>query len=88
MIDIVIAFLAPILNCMYQIPQLFKIMKTKSVNDLSAHALFLLLITNILWLLHGYYINDRPLFFSALTSLAINIPLVCLYVKHRKYHNE
>ena len=88
MIDIVIAFLAPILNCMYQIPQLFKIMKTKSVNDLSSHALILLLITNILWLLHGYYINDRPLFFSALTSLAINIPLVCLYVKHRKYHNE
>jgi|LakMenEpi03Aug12_release.lakeMendotaPanAssembly.Ray.scaffolds.fasta_scaffold616532_1 uncharacterized protein with PQ loop repeat len=88
MIDIVIAFLAPILNCMYQIPQLFQIMKTKSVNDLSAHALFLLLINNILWLLHGYYINDRPLLFSSLTSLAINIPLVCLYVKHRKYHNE
>jgi uncharacterized protein with PQ loop repeat len=88
MIDIIIAFLAPIINCMYQIPQLFKIMKTKSVNDLSAHALVLLLLNNILWLLHGYYISDRPLFLSALTSLAINLPLICLYMKHRKYEHE
>ena len=88
MIDIVIAFLAPIINCMYQIPQLFKIIKTKSVNDISAHALFLLLLNNILWLFHSCYIGDKPLFFSALTSLAINIPLICLYIKHRKYENE
>ena len=75
-------------NCIQLFPQLHKTYITKSVEDLSLYSLIIILITNILWLLHGYYINDRPLFFSALTSLAINIPLVCLYVKHRKYHDE
>jgi len=88
MFDIAIAILAPIINCIYQIPQLFKIVKTKRVNDISSYALWLLLINNILWLWHGYFINDKPLFISALFSLFINVPIVCLYLKHRTPDNN
>jgi len=88
MFDVAVSILAPILNCVYQIPQLFKIIKTKSVDDISLYALCLLLINNILWLFHGYFINDKSLFMSALFSLGINIPLICLYLKHQKYEKK
>jgi uncharacterized protein with PQ loop repeat len=88
MFDVAVSILAPIINCVYQIPQLFKIIKTKSVDDISLYALCLLLINNILWLIHSYFINDISLFLSALFSLGINIPLICLYLKHQKYEKK
>ena len=62
MIRIVVAYLAVILNSLYQIPQVFKIIKTKSVNDLSLIALALLMVNNILWFMHGCFINDTQFY--------------------------
>ena len=39
MIRIAVAYLAVIVNSIYQVPQLFKIIKTKSVNDISLVAI-------------------------------------------------
>ena len=83
MIRIAIAYLAVIMNSIYQLPQLFKIIKTKSVNDISLIALVLLAFNNILWFMHGYFINDTTLIISSVLNFSLNSVLVCLFFKHR-----
>jgi uncharacterized protein with PQ loop repeat len=83
MIRIVVAYLAVIVNSIYQVPQLFKIIKTKSVNDISLVAIALLLFNNILWFTHGYFINDNTLIISSVLNLSLNLVIMCLFFKHR-----
>jgi MtN3 and saliva related transmembrane protein len=82
MIRIVVAYLAVIINTIYQLPQLFKIIKTKSVNDISLVALVLLLFNNILWLMHGYFINDNTLIISSVLNVSLTLVIVCLFFKY------
>jgi MtN3 and saliva related transmembrane protein len=79
MIPFIIATLAPIVNTIQMLPQLHKTYTTKSVRDVSLNSLFLILLTNLLWLLHGYFIKDIPLLVGGIVSLIINISLLTLY---------
>ena len=83
MIRIIVAYLAVILNTICLLPQLFKIIKTKSVNDISLVALVLLVFNNILWFMHGYFINDTTLIISSVLNFSLSSALVCLFFKHR-----
>ena len=84
MIPFIVATLAPIVNSIQLFPQLYKTYITKSVKDLSLYSLSLILITNFLWLLHGYFINDISLIIAGLVSMIINIALLTLYFIYRK----
>lgn len=84
MLPLTIATLAPIVNSIQLFPQLYKTYTTKSVNDLSFYSLSLILITNLLWLLHGYFINDISLILAGLVSMIINVTLLTLFVIYRK----
>ena len=84
MIPIIVATLAPIVNCIQLFPQLYKTYVTKSVKDLSFYSLLLILATNVLWLLHGYFIFDLSLIVAGLISMIVNIALLTLYVLYRK----
>ena len=84
MIPFIVATLAPTVNCVQLFPQLYKTYITRSVKDLSLYSLLLILMTNILWLLHGYFINDNSLIISGMISMIINITLLSLYFFYRK----
>lgn len=84
MLSLTIATLAPIVNSIQLFPQLYKTYTTKSVNDLSFYSLSLILITNLLWLLHGYFINDISLILAGVVSMIINVTLLTLFVIYRK----
>lgn len=84
MISIVVATVAPIVNCIQLFPQLYKTYVTKSVKDLSFYSLLLILTTNALWLLHGYFIFDFSLIAAGLISIIANIVLLTLYVLYKK----
>jgi len=84
MLPLVVATLAPIVNCIQMIPQLYKTAVTKRVKDLSLYSLCLILATNILWLIHGYFIMDLSLLVSGAISIIINLCLFSLYVLYRK----
>lgn len=84
MIPIVVATLAPIVNCVQLFPQLYKTWTTKRVKDLSAYSLFLILAANLLWLLHGYFRIDYSLIGAGIISLVINLTLFWLYLMYRK----
>lgn len=91
MLPFIIATLAPIVNCIQLFPQLYKTYITKSVKDLSYFSLLLILTTNLLWLLHGYFIFDFSLIISGIVSMMINISLLTLYFfykNNRRFKNR
>ena len=84
MLPFIVSTLAPIVNCIQLIPQLYKTYITKSVKDLSIYSLLLILTTNLLWLLHGYFITDISLIVAGVMSMIINISILALYFLYRK----
>ena len=84
MIPIIVATLAPIVNSIQLFPQLYKTYITKSVKDLSLYSLIFILLTNLLWLLHGFFIMDISLIVAGTVSMIINIALLILYFLYRK----
>jgi len=84
MIPFIVATLAPIVNSIQLFPQLYKTYITKSVNDLSLYSLVFILLTNLLWLLHGFFIMDISLIVAGTVSMIINIALLILYFLYRK----
>jgi len=83
MLSIIVATLVPVINCIQLFPQLYKTYRTKSVHDLSFYSLLLILLTNVLWLLHGYFIHDYSLIVAGVISLIINSTLFILYLHYR-----
>lgn len=84
MIPLIVATLAPIVNCIQLFPQLYKTYTTKNVRDLSFYSLLLILTTNFLWFSHGYFISDTSLIVAGLISMCVNIALLRLYFLYRK----
>lgn len=84
MIPFIIATIAPAVECIQLCPQLRKIYISKSVKDLSLFSLLLISITNIVWLLHGYFIMNIPLIIAGLISMIINIKILILYFLYTK----
>lgn len=83
MLPFIVAILAPVINSIQLFPQLYKTYTTKSVKDLSFYFLILLLISNFLWILHGYFIFDISLIVAGIVSVIINIILLKLYFLYR-----
>ncbi len=83
MIPVIVAFLAPTVNSIQLFPQLYKTFRTKSVKDLSFYSLLLILTTNILWLLHGYFIYDLSLIAAGIISFTINVTLFILFLIYK-----
>ena len=77
-----IAIIAPTVSCVQLLPQLVKTSITKKAKDLSFGSLLLILISNMLWLVHGYLILDVSLIAAGLISMTINSVLLFLYMKY------
>lgn len=78
--ELIVSILAPLITSIQQFPQLYKIYKTHSVKDLSIYSICLILLANMLWLLHGYYLYDYALMISGTISLIINTSVLILYL--------
>ena len=78
----IVAALAPLLNTVEHLPQLYKTYQMKDVKDFSLLSLILLLVTNLLWLLHGYFIGDTSLILSSGASAAVHICMLVLFMRY------
>jgi len=83
-LPLAVATLAPIVNCVQLFPQLYKTFTTRQVDDLSFYSLVLLFTTNLLWVLHGYFIMDISLIVAGVISMSVNLSLMGLYLRYRK----
>tara|TARA_B100000161_G_C33477829_1_gene381091 strand:+ start:105 stop:419 length:315 start_codon:yes stop_codon:yes gene_type:complete len=69
---------------LYKIPQIYKLYKTKSSNDISSTSLTIQTSGYIFYILHGFIIDDKPtLFMGGISFLQsfILLFLCCIYRK-------
>jgi MtN3 and saliva related transmembrane protein len=66
------------------VPQIFKIYRTESVDDVSLTMLFQFTFGIFLWLLYGLHIQDRILIIANMVSFITLIVAIGLYLKYRK----
>lgn len=83
MIPTLVATMAPVMNSIQLYPQLYKTYSTKRVNDLSFYTLVLVLVTNMLWIAHGYFIFDIPVLAASFINLFANVILIWFYMMYR-----
>ena len=84
----IVATLAPIVNTIQIFPQIYKTYQTKSVKDLSLFFLLLFFINTVLWLLHGYFIEDQTLIIAGIIAGIMNIILLVMYfIYHKRSSN-
>lgn len=83
-LPIIVSILAPILTFFQLIPQLYKTYQIKRVKDLSIHTIFIIFLSNIVWFIHGLYIQDITLIFSGIVSSIISFLMLVLYFIHNK----
>ena len=59
MLPLIVSILAPLFGTVQLIPQLYKTYHTRSVEDLSIHTIIMIMVTDILWLIHGFIGNTE-----------------------------
>lgn len=72
---------ATLTTCSF-IPQLTKVWRTKSAEDLSYGMFTVLSLGILLWLIYGLIIRDLPLIAANAVTLALNVAILALKVRY------
>jgi len=78
----IIGLTAATLTCLAFIPQIIKILKTNSVEDVSVTTLLQLAIGVTLWILYGWHLKDTIIITANSITLVSLITLLILYFKY------
>ena len=79
----IIGSAAAILTMFAFLPQVAKIIKTKSVKDISLFALLQFSLGIFFWMLYGIHLKDHIIIVANAISLLIFLFAVILYIKYR-----
>ena len=82
----IIGAIAATLTMFGFVPQIIKIYKTRSVEDVSLTMLVQYCIGIFLWMLYGFYLKNNILIISNFVSFTTLVIAVALYLKYRKNH--
>ena len=82
----IIGVVAATLTMFGFVPQIAKIHKTRSVEDVSLTMLIQYSIGIFLWMVYGIYLQNNILIISNLVSFSTLVLAVGLYLKYRKNH--
>ncbi len=80
----IIGFSAAFLTMFGFLPQVIKIYKTKSVNDLSLLAILQFTVGIILWLLYGLHLRNPVIILANSVTLVILLAALILFLKYSK----
>jgi MtN3 and saliva related transmembrane protein len=79
MIWSIIGSTAAVLTMFSFIPQIFKVLKTKSARDVSLTTIFQLSLGVLLWIIYGIYLKNAIIIIANGTTLITLIILLYLY---------
>lgn len=65
------------------IPQVYKIYKTKSTQDLSLPMYIIFSAGTFLWLIYGIVINDHPIIFANAISIVSCVYILAMMIKNK-----
>jgi len=80
--ETIIGFTAGVLTTLSSLPQLIKIVKTKSAGDLSLGMWIALNIGIALWLTYGILTNDLPLIYANGVTIIFTLTILFLEIKY------
>ena len=83
MIWTVIGAIAATLTMFSFVPQIFRSLRTRSVNDVSPVTLFQLSAGVLLWMIYGIARRDPIIFIANLVTLITLTTLIFLYFKYK-----
>ena len=86
----VFGWIATVGTFLYKIPQIYKLFKTKSSNDVSVTSLSIQTTGYVFYIIHGFIIDDYPTLVMGGISLLQGILLVtltCIY-KNKKINEK
>ena len=78
----ILGFIAAILTTCGFIPQLIKIIKTKSVKDVSFGMFAMFLAGVICWMIYGILIKSPPVIIANFASMIMNITILIYKLKY------
>lgn len=84
MILFVFAILGNILNFAYNVPLVYKVLKTKSTDSISIYFLYLRIAGSICWLIYGIYGKYLLLTLSYIVTLSSSLIILIVYYKNNK----
>lgn len=79
----IIGFLAAALTTGAAIPQVVKILKTKSTRDISLWYYLMLTTGIVMWLIYGIFLNNGPLIAANVVGLALNATVLGYKFKYK-----
>ena len=81
---LIFGWLGGIINCLHVMPQMIKIYKTKSVEDISCESFFIKFLACTLYTIHGAIIWDMPL----LCMTAVVLVQYAIILTQYKYYSK
>ncbi len=76
-----VGFLAGALTTAAFVPQVWKSIRTRSVNDLSVAMLLMFNAGVVLWIAYGWTTGSMPVIVANVATLLLNVPLLVLKLK-------
>ncbi len=80
----IINCVGPILSVGNLVPQLYKTYKTKDVNGISIHSLYISAIAYTVWLYYAYYFGLVPLMITEIFCICIQLGRIVLHKRYKK----
>jgi MtN3 and saliva related transmembrane protein len=77
-------FVGSVCSAIALTPQIYKIYKTKSVNDISLLMLFNYLLCSVSWMIYGIYISSNFIIFSNIVSFLCT----SILITQKKYYDN
>jgi MtN3 and saliva related transmembrane protein len=79
---LIFGWMGGIINVFHVLPQMWKIWKTKSVEDISINSIIIKIIACSLYTIHGFIISDMPLLWMTAVVLA---QYITIFVQYKYY---
>ena len=77
----IIGYLAALLTTVSFIPQVYKIIKTKSAKDISLGMYSVFMVGILLWLIYGFTIGSMPVTIANFITLLLVLVILFLKIK-------
>ena len=81
----IIGYIAGFLTTICMLPQLIKILISKSAKDVSLLTFFVLISGEILWIVYGMYVNDMRIIIPNIVSCCLSF-FIFFATIHYTYH--
>jgi len=80
----IVGYLGGSLIIISLLPQLIKIIKTKSAKDIALETYLLLIIAEVCWIIYGFLKNDIEIIVTNIVSLFLTILITILTIYYQK----